>query len=274
MKKTRRSICITLFLIPVHLSISSLNDAIAGTTYIAPSAPMRSNTDSSSLNNINTNFYSAPNSIQIFEAPSQGGIDSAPIPSMSGNPSQNAEKINDFNNKKNELIKQNQSNNAKDTDLKNSLHGRINTDANKSPTINNGHGSIDDFFDTKPVQPIGLDREFNQKIKVHKLSKSGKVIYHVLDNLGVPMFFSIDSPLDPSLENNHKNINENAPQNRVFTKPNTHTKSSASNDNQKITPIIPSLNSNQPENSIQAAPVHKKLPASELEGTDNAESNQ
>ncbi len=274
MKKTRRSIHIILFLIPVQLSFTSFNYAIAGTTYIAPSAPMRSNTDSSSLNNINTNFYSAPNSIQIFEAPSQGSLDATPIPSMSGNPNQNAEKINDFNNKKNELIKQNQTNNAKDNDVKNSLHGQINTDTNKNPTINNGHGRIDDFFDTRPVQPTSLDSQFSQKIKVHKLSKTGKVIYHVLDNLGVPMFFSIDSPLDPSLETNYKNDNKNSPQNPALTKRNTRNEPLGNLDSQKITPVTPSINSNQPENSIQAAPVHKKLPASELEGTDNAESNQ
>ncbi len=222
------------------LMISTLvvnkNLAIAGTTYIAPSAPIRSNTDSSSVPGVNSQIYSGQSSIQMFEIPSGGMQDIAPVPSMGANPSLNSNNINDFNNKKNELTKLNHSDKLNNkSNPTTPLRSMINT----LPSINQGNSSVDSFFDTKPVQSVNIDPQFNANIKVHKLNKASTIIWHTLDNLGVPMFVNIDNPIDPSL--------------------------------------VKPLNAKQLDNSIQQniqnnnqPPIeHKKLPDSELEGIDN-----
>ena len=208
----------------------------AGTTYITPSAPLRSNTDSSSVPGVNSQIYSGQSSIQMFELPSGGMQDIAPVPFMGANPSLNSNNINDFNNKKNDLTKLNHPDklNNKSNPIT-PLRSMINTQS----SINQGNSSVDSFFDIKPVQSVNIDPQFKANIKVHKLNKAGTIIWHTLDNLGVPMFVNIDNPIDPSLA---KPIE------------------SKQLDN-SLNPNI--QNNNQP-------PIeHKKLPGSELEGIDN-----
>jgi hypothetical protein len=61
-------------------------------------------------------------------------------------------------------------------------------------------GNIESFFQCGPAD-VGVPKKKSAAVKVAK--SPGKLLWHVLDNLGVPMFVGKDNDLDPSLTRTH-----------------------------------------------------------------------
>lgn len=97
-------------------------------------------------------------------------------------------------------------------------------------------GSIETFFQCPPSEPRA-----NKQSAPAKIVKSpAKLLWHVLDNLGVPMIVGKDNDLDPSL---------------------THTRF--------IPPELPHAGKNGSSSDVGPSPnIPEKIPQSELEGTE------
>lgn len=91
--------------------------------------------------------------------------------------------------------------------------------------------TVESFFQCNSLN-IPVKTKTSIKKKTSLLGGAGKVLWHVLDNLGVPMFVGKDSDLDPSLR-------------QAYVMPSPVV------SRQTIAPVIP-----------------QKIPESELEGTD------
>jgi hypothetical protein len=101
------------------------------------------------------------------------------------------------------------------------VEGKVQLNAPLAPPIS----TVDTFFQCPPAAPSEGQRQ-------SKARGPGRFVWHVLDNLGVPMFYSKDADLDPTI-------------NRAFAMP--------------LPPVLEKTN----------GPVTpQKIPASELEGTE------
>ena len=106
-----------------------------------------------------------------------------------------------------------------------------NKPANK---VSNDNASVDSLFQLPSSPGVGGSSSVKQERSI--VGAGGKAIWHVLDNLGVPMFLGKDSDLDPSLSSAHI--------------------------------VTPKNYCCEPQNMDKSINLHNKIPQSELEGID------
>ena len=122
------------------------------------------------------------------------------------------------------------------------------------------NNSVQSFFQCGTVQNLGDNNSTIHKTQNKSLIKTtGSVMWHILDNLGVPLFIGKDNDLDPSIDRNSYGM-------PPLNLPATVIKIKKTNTVNKITPET----TPQPSLSTPEVPptTPQKIPQSELEGVE------